>query len=726
MALVVKFWKCGEGSKNKIDHACLQTSTNVWGAITQAAATATTFPQNALWRAIDPNLPEKSSAVKVAVQAHCLALLDLGPLNEWRRLARTVAQGALALFQAGTAGWDATEGPYEPFRTVGNRSEVVVTEAARAAWEAGLAAHAQMLQAEHFASLTPAQIGGLFLLTHTPDNWVKATRSFGYDYWWLRVLHLSVERNVDLKVCDFALVGPQPRDRTEAALRMAQQQIATIVALRVAIFYKKRHGAQTPELRVTRHDLEQAKRKWLQRPQAPKKRARAEGVVGVVSAAMNAASLQALRPVREVLRLANEQRSLIVRRIAELDRRACTARAWQRAVAEESTELQTQLMREIAKRARAGKGAAQLRENATAAAVQKGAIARARAAAATTGLRLATADSIWESAHASIAKLVAVGAGAGAGAQARAPQTVYVRDAVEFKRLFGTGAGGACGHHAAASGARAEMEALADRLLALLALEFRLRSSTATRCPLPLELRIGLEGGGEACKETRKQRTAELRHAEVFATAVSRAVCHAIAVAFGGCLRLVSSAGSGYADAARSPRQWAALDVVNRMLTIAACHDGLVPSDDDGDQVGIVAYDRETHALTLLDLERVVVQKWSAARALADVATECEAWLRNPRKLVPSPAPQGPWWVGCSPSGLAVAPEHKQAALDALDAPNASWWDAWPPTREQVATREVIATAIKWGSRASPAFLGIEKPDQFLGTPPFYGFAEGT
>jgi hypothetical protein len=142
--------------------------------------------------------------------------------------------------------------------------------------------------------------------------------------------------------------------------------------------------------------------------------------------------------------------------------------------------------------------------------------------------------------------------------------------------------------------------------------------------------------------------------------------------------------------------------------------------------VGIVAYDRETHALTLLDLERVVVQKWSAARALADVATECEAWLRNPRKLVPSPAPQGPWWVGCSPSGLAVAPEHKQAALDALDAPNASWWDAWPPTREQVATREVIATAIKWGSRASPAFLGIEKPDQFLGTPPFYGFAEGT
>ena len=133
---------------------------------------------------------------------------------------------------------------------MGNRSEVVVTEAARAAWEAGLAAHERMLQVERFESLTPAQLGGLFLLTHTPDNWVKATRSFGYDYWWLRVLHLSLERNVDLKVCDFALVGPRPCDRSEAALRMAQRQIATIVALRVAIFYKKRHGAQTRRSRA--------------------------------------------------------------------------------------------------------------------------------------------------------------------------------------------------------------------------------------------------------------------------------------------------------------------------------------------------------------------------------------------------------------------------------------------------------------------------------------------
>lgn len=718
MTIVVKFVQCGEGSKNKLDHTCLESSENVWRAITNAANAATTFPQNSLWWAIDPNLPEKSSAVKVAVQAHCVTLLDLGSLNEWRSLARVVARGAHALFQVGTAGWDG-DGSYEPFRMEGNRSEVIVSEEARADWEAGLAAHEQMLKLEHFGALTPAQLGGLFLLTHTPDNWVKVVKSFGFDYWWLRVLHLSVERNVDLKVCAFALVGPRPRDRSEATLRMAQRQIATIVALKVAIFYKKRHGdaPQVQDLRVTRHDLEQAKRKWLQRPQAPKKRVRAEGVADVVSAAMNAASLQALRPVREVLRLASDQRATLVRRITELDQLACTGRAWRRAVAEQSTELQTRLMEAIAALTSSGQDAAHLRERSTAAVVQKGAIAKARAAAATTGLRLKSVDSVWASEYASIVKLVAVGAGAQAHAQET--PTVYVRGASDFKRLFGNGTGGACGHRLAADTAMQEMHALADRLLALLALEFRLRSGTATRCPLPLEL----EMHAEPAKEAKRRRRAEEKHNGAFATAVLRAVCHAIETAFYGCLHLVSSTGGAVADVARSPRQWAALAVVNRMLTIAACYDGLVPSDADGDEVALVAFDCDTQVLLLLDLESAVARKWPAVRALADVATECEAWLRNPRKLAPTPAHQSQWWIACSPEGLVVAPEHKQAALNALDAPSA-WWDAWPPTREQITTRETTATAIKWGSRASPAFLGIDKPVQFLGTPPFYGFVE--
>ena len=758
MGIVVKVFRCGDGPKNKLDHASLESSANVWEAISQTAATATTFPQSALWRAIDPNLPEKSSAVKVAVQAHCVALLDLGPLTKWCRLALTVAKGAHALFLAATAGWDDKAAAYEPFRLVGNRSEVIVTEAAREAWDAALDAHTQLLAREDFGALTPARVGGLFLLTHTPDNWVKVTESFGFDYWWLRVMHLSIERNVNLKIGDFALAGPRARDRSEAALEIAQRQIATIVALKVAIFYKKRHGENAQPLRVTRHDLEQAKRKWLQRPQAQKKRPRTEGVAGVVSAAMGAASLAELRPVRGVLRLASEERGALTRRIAALDRLACIGLAWQRVVAEQSAALQTRLMEEVDALARAGEDTEAVRACHTADAVHRRIVEPARGVASTSGLQLDPADSVWASRHASVAKLVAVGAGA-PPARAGAPATVvYVRGEGEFKRLFATGGGGgACGHPAMPAAIRAETASLADRLLALLEVELRLRSSTAARCPLPLELRADLavphggEGEGEgvgapsppshhkppphveAYRKAKRQQLAALRHDGVFATAVARSVCHAIHAAFYGCLHLVSSNGNAAADAWRSltPRRCAALAVVNRMLTIAACFDGLVPPDADADEVAIVAHDAGTQSLALFeDLEPVLARKWPAARALADVAAGCESWLRNPRRIVAADDPAvealaGPWWIACGPSGLVIAPEHKQAALDRLedDAASSAWWDAWPPTREQVATRETTATAIRWGGRASPAFLGIEKPQQFLGVPPFHGYA---
>jgi len=746
MGIVVKVFRCGDGPKNKLDHASLESSTNVWETISQAAVEATTFPQSALWRAIDPNLPEKSSAVKVAVQAFCATLLDLGPLTKWRRLALTVAEGAHALFLAGTAGWDDEAATYEPFQLVGNRSEVIVPEAVREVWEAALDAHTRLLACEDFGTLTPAQLGGLFLLTHTPDNWVKVTESFGFDYWWLRVMHLSIERNVDLKIGDFALAGPRVRDRSEAALEIAQRQIATIVALKVAIFYKKRHGENAQPLRVTRHDLEQAKRKWLQRPQAQKKRPRTEGVADAVSAAMSAASLAELRPVREVLRLASEERGALTRRIAALDRLACIGLAWQRVVAEQSAALQTRLMAEVDALARAGEDEEAIRARAPAEAVHRRTTELARGVAGTAGLRLDPVDSVWASRHASVAKLVAVGAG---GAPARASNTVYVRGEAEFKRLFSaSGGGGECGHPAMPGAARTEMLSLADRLLALLEVELRLRSSSAQRCPLPLELRADLALPGavaasppsahhkppphvEAYRKAKRQQLAALRHDGVFAAAVARTVCHAIHAAFCGCLHLVSSGGNAVVDTVHTPRRCAALAVVNRMLTIAACFDGIVPPDADADEAAIVAYDAGTQSLALFeDLEPVLARKWPAARALADVAAGCEAWLRNPRKRVPADDPVaeaivGPWWVACGPTGLLIAPEHRQAALDWLedDAARSAWWGAWPPTREQVATRETTATAIRWGGRASPTFLGIEKPQQFLGVPPFHGYA---
>ena len=102
--------------------------------------------------------------------------------------------------------------------------------------------------------------------------------------------------------------------------------------------------------------------------------------------------------------------------------------------------------------------------------------------------------------------------------------------------------------------------------------------------------------------------------------------------------------------------------------------------------------------------------------------------MRNPRKRFGPEAGAAAaadadidWWVSCSSTGLAVAAERKPDALVAVQAMRTDWWEAWPPSREQVTTPETTATAIKWGGRATAAFLGIAKPCQFMGTPPFYG-----
>jgi len=733
MTIVVNFIDRGSGPKNRMDHASLQSSENVWRAITHAASVARKFPQNELWRAIDRNLPEKSSAVKVAVQAQCLELLTFparSRLDEWKRLSKVVARGAFALFSEATARWDAGDA-YEPFHTVGNRSEVIVPEAARAPWQAATEAHRRMLALEDFGALGAAEMGGLFLLTHTPDNWVKVVESFGVDYWWLRVLHLSVERNVDIKVCDFALVKPRLVELQPTAMRMAQQQLSTIVALKVAIFYKLRHGEHAHPVRVKRQDLEQTKRKWLRRPPTQRKRARVDGVADAVSAAMSAASMKALLPIGEVLARVSHQRGVIVQRMAALDQAVATGEAWWRLVEQKSSELQERVMREIAALDRRGKDSSAVARQYTADAVMRDAINRAKESLATTGLVLDPADSIWRSGGDATTKLVAVGASAGL-----TPQTLYVRTAGEFGALFGAnGGGGTCGSRAVARAAKLEMQSLAERLLALFAIDFRLRASTAAeRCPLPLELGEELAVRNEPAtpkvpahvelyRRAKKRERAALKHDGVFANAVVRSVGHAIHTAFHGCLRIVSSDGASAAvEACTTARQLAALAVVNRMLTIAACFDGLLPKGTDASADAIFLYHAETEALELVDLEHVVPHRWPAARALADVAAACEPWLRNPRKAVEAPSPDERFWVACTPQGLAISSARKCDALSALRCAHGAWWPDWPPTRAQVASRKTIATAIKWGGRATATFLGIPKPRQFLGTPPFYGF----
>jgi hypothetical protein len=718
-----------------MDHASLQSSANVWRAITRAASVAHKFPQSELWRAIDCNLPEKSSAVKVAVQVQCLELLTFPAhtrLNEWKRLSKVVAQGAFALFSAATAQWDAGDA-YEPFHAVGNRSEVIVPEAARAQWQAAIEAHRRMLALEDFGALSAAEMGGLFLLTHTPDNWVKVVQSFGLDYWWLRVLHLSVERNVDIKVCDFALVKPRAVELQPAAVRMARRQLSTIVALKVAIFYKLRHGERAQPVRVTRHDLEQTKRKWLRRPPAQRKRARVGGgggVAEVVSAAMNVANLEALKPAREVLALVCDQRGALVRRISGLDCVVTTGEAWRRLLGRKSAELQTRVMREIAALDRAGGDSAALSQRYTSDVVLREATEQARAHMATTGLLLDPADSIWRSGSEAIDKLVAVGACPGLAAR-----TLYVRTADEFKALFGTGNGGTCGSRAVVRAARLEMGSLAERMLTLFAIDFRVRASGAKRCPLPLELREELAvptddpptskvaAHVELYRKAKKRELKAQRRGAVFANAVVRSVGHAIHAAFYGCLRIVNREGaSAVVEPCTTARQLAALAVVNRMLTIAACFDGLLPTGTDACNEAIFLYNAETEALELVDLEHVVPHRWPVARALADVAAACEPWLRNPRKAVEAPSPDERFWVACTPRGLVISSERKCDALDALHCARSAWWESWPPTREQVATRKTTATAIRWGGRATASFLGVPKPSQFAGTAPFYGF----
>ena len=735
MTVVVCFLDCGSGPKNRIDHASLQSSKNVWRAITGAASVARKFPQNELWRALDSNLPEKSSAVKVAVQAHCLNLLEFSAcprLDEWKRLSRVVARGALALFSAATAQWDSGDA-YEPFCAVGNRSEVIVPECARAQWEAAIEAHEQMLALEDFGALSAAEVGGLFLLTHTPDNWVKVVQSFGFDYWWLRALHLSVERNVDIKICEFALVEPRAANLQPTAVRMARQQLATIVALKVAIFYKLRHGERAGAVRVTRHDLEQTKRKWLRRPAAPQKRARADGVAGAVSAAMNAATLEALKPACRVLEMVCEQRGAIVKRISRLDRAVATGVAWRRLLERKLAELRARLVRDVARLDCDGGDSAALSQRYTAEVLQREATEQARASVATTGLSLDPADSVWRSGDEAIGKLVAVGACPGL-----VTRTLYVRTADEFRSLFGAnGSGGTCGSCAVMRAARCEVQCLAERMLALFAVDFGVRSGAAKRCPLPLELREELAVRDEPptsrvpehverYRKAKKRELLTLQRGSAFASAVVRAVNHAIHSAFHGCLRIVTVSGAtAVAEACTTARQLAALAVVNRMLTIAACFDGLLPKGTDAHEDAIFLYQAETQGLELVDLEHAVPHRWPAARALADVAAACEPWLRNPRKAVEAPSPDEQFWVACTPQGLAISSEHKRNALDALHCARSAWWEIWPPTREQVTTRKTTATAIRWGGRATAAFLGVPKPNQFLGTPPFCGFVMG-
>ena len=298
-------------------------------------------------------------------------------LFEWFGLSERVARGAHQLFLAGVHGWNvgldaqgrvvrgaAAAGgapavardawwPFEDYdRTADaryancfgdseaqrHRSRVAVDrsshpdrEAIAAAWAAAMRAHWRMLdlEATHglFAPgdaacrLTPAEVGGLFLLTNVPDNCAKREELFDHHFWRLRVVHFGVERNSGLRINNFSLRPLRPRcDADRPPLRQScphpmrsycwlDNALHTMVALKVLIFFRVRAHAYdaaegkppTPEaelakrVRIDRHDIEQSKNHWL--PALARARASATAEAAAAPApAPAAASKKRARP----------------------------------------------------------------------------------------------------------------------------------------------------------------------------------------------------------------------------------------------------------------------------------------------------------------------------------------------------------------------------------------------------------------------------------------------
>ena len=311
--------------KHRADHSILSGSDEVWARIVAAATAASgseELAQRALWLHVDRQVVDKSVAVKATVQALCLRKLEFrsADLALWMRRARVVATGLHTLYAEAMRGWDrglnerlevdadaavpldawspsSWRVPDHP-RFAGcfgesavqrMRSRVRVADAARTAWEAAVEAHWQMLALEAEAdvlavspTLSAAEVGGLFLLSHTADNWPKRPEVFDEDFWLLRVVHLGLERNTSLQIAKFDLGvlrrahSPEPLVDSRKVYCWLVNAIVALVALKVAIFYKVRVHAYdaaagrplTTEqafsalVRVDRHDLEQSKSHW--------------------------------------------------------------------------------------------------------------------------------------------------------------------------------------------------------------------------------------------------------------------------------------------------------------------------------------------------------------------------------------------------------------------------------------------------------------------------------
>jgi hypothetical protein len=591
------------GKKHRADHSVLPDSPTVWARLKAAAAEAscndrgTLLPQHCLWRHVDPQIETKSVAVKATVQALCLRKLEFPDptLARWMELARVVAEGAHALYAHAVLEWNVgldvacavvkgdygDTAPFEawnPFELYDRtadarfegcfgeteahrmRSRVMVREGARVKWEAAVDAHWNMLALEGrhelFApssTLSAEQIGGLYALTHTADNWPKLAHIFDNDYWLLRIVHLGLERNTPLQMAKFdlgALSRAQPpvlaRDSKKVCCWLVNSLVA-LVALKVVIFYKIRVHAYDEaagralttdaelarRVRADRHDLEQSKLHWrpapppaspstsfsssspslspsLSPPRTPppssqnKKRPRDEEEKEEEARGWEVGHLA---PARQILeRLVVERRALQAR-VALLDEAVATHLAFAREVATQTEALQATALAHLDRLSAIAAGAPdadtraaaqaemqQLSARFTATNGHKRAVEAVRAEAAATGLLLCVEDRVWAlDHHPSVCALVAVGAGGYATSVRR-----HVRQAAEFDRLFGPdGARGELGTGAASvarcglhGSLRAEALSLVDRMLNMARAESELREAALLDARVPIPLEL--------------------------------------------------------------------------------------------------------------------------------------------------------------------------------------------------------------------------------------------
>lgn len=392
-----------------------------------------------LWTHLDPPLFHKSAPVRAAVQARYVRALIAAPgvappgLREWLALAQAVGRGMHALFAHGARGWDAglaeygKHGPddvrddvlrnewwpfedYDPTTLhpryagclgaceVRPRTRVRVDDDAEVAerWADGAACTRRMLDMEGaagtgapgdpLAGLAPAQIGGLFLLTHVADNYAKRAELFNADFWLLRAVHFGLERVTELRMQALSLraleaAPPGGRERLVAnsarAACRAESALHTLVAMKVVVFLRLRlHALDAADgrpptsevelqrrVRVDRHDVELSKKGYRAAAAcvddgsggSPKrKRQRRHGDVATLDAEL--ADLDAARdesaPATMALDKARAQcrgaQTRLVERYCALEFVVCAFAAKERAIAEATAAVRGRLLARLA------------------------------------------------------------------------------------------------------------------------------------------------------------------------------------------------------------------------------------------------------------------------------------------------------------------------------------------------------------------------------------------